>query len=971
MFCLIWFSSPVLGIDVTLQLSLIPAPITRGETLILDVLLDNGGGHPLENTTLYVPLPLGIDQWTAEVRIDGGAWVAYPGNGLIALDPIPPLGQMTIDIQVAVEQGAQATLNMAVQLLDATGILAEGVGWVNVLPNVDAGADLIADLGASITLSDPSASDGGGAIVGYHWTDHGAGGTFDDFQSLCPTYTPPAVSGVIELSLTVTDVDGGEASDSVRVRVNAAPSVEIGGDIETNEGSGLPMEQATVSDPDGWIAGIVWSDASAGGTFLPANDVIDPIYVVPEIEGCEDGFIVLTIVVTDDCGATGTDTLNVTVANINELPVVHVPEDRDVEAARQVDLSAIASDEDGWIEVQGWEQTDGMKVDLFVGSQEQHAWFEAPDVGIPTVLLFRFTAIDNCGAEVGADVRVTVLPEGGSDDTPVNDGSLLINLDVFDDRGLPMSSFDSPRDGGFITIRVSVINTGSSKIENLTVTLHDGSTIDLLSDVLDPWDSTTGTLDWLVRSGSLVGGLEIVATVMGTDEAGRTITALDAFQFLGERSASAAALVLEKTASVSEAPLGEVITYDYRMTNTGSNDLVGLTLYDDQLGWIDLPTTSLRAGEAIEVRVSYTIRESDLPGPLVNRAIATGFTPQGDKVEAEASAHIDLLDIAGGGGIASQQGNRVVISEIAWAGSVSDPADEWIELANIGTAPVDLTGWRLSWYEKTGTVPPSSQWHSIELSGVIRPMTEACWRTTALEFSSLEDGLWSVHDPRWSAPEIAAGFFVIERVHDSVIANVPANLIYGEAGNPYFELPDAGAVLFLIDADGNFVDSANAQYADKTGWPAGNILTCATMERINLSQGDFDGNWQTMSGVLTYGSDESGRGLLATAGMPNSPALETLLQDAAASVDAVLATGKVSVPIPELAASDRPIIQITALAGSIAAGGGGAVGSPELSTIRSRDGLMVEVDLENASSGAYFVWITLKNGNTLLLPLLR
>ena len=967
--CLFCISLPTWGVDLTAQLSMTPTPIGRGETLTLAVLLDNESGQPSENTTLYVPLPVGIDQWKTEVRIDGAKWVAYPANGLIELDPIPALGRMAVDIRVPVEQGSPATLTVTAQLLDATGILAEVAGWVNVLPNVDAGPDLIVELGTSTTLSDPSASDGDGAIAAYFWTDIGVGGTFDDSGALHATYTPPAVSGVIELSLTVTDVDGGESSDSLRVRVNVAPSVEIGEDVETDEGSRIQLWQTTVSDPDGWIAGIVWSDGDAGGTFLPSNDIIDPVYSVPEITGCGNGVIVLALVVTDDWGATGTDRLTVTVNNVNDLPVVYVPDDLEVAAGQRVELSAIAVDDDGWIDEQGWEQIEAIDVDLVVGSQEQHISFDAPDVEAPRELLFRFRAIDNCGAEVWGDVSVMVLPEDGPDEPPVDDSSMTINLDVFDDRGLPMSPFDLPRDEDLITVRLSVINTGSSKLEQLDANLNNRRSVGLLSDALDPWGSTTGTCDWLVRSDDLVGGLEIVATVTGIDAVGKTITASDAFRFLGERPSNNPALVLEKTVSVSEAAEGEVIVYGYRMTNPGSNNLVGLTLYDDQLGRIDFPATLLRAGEAIEVQVSYTVRESDLPGPLANRAVATGFTLQGDKVEAEAGAHVELLSVAGGAGGAPQLHGRVVISEIAWAGDPADPAGEWIELANIGTAPVDLTGWRLSWYEKTGMVPVSSQWHSIELSGVIHPLAEDAGKATKLEFVPLGNGFWSVHDPRWSTPGAAAGFFIIERAHDGVIGNIRADLVYGDSVNPYFDLPDAGASVFLIDPDGKFVDSANAQYADGTGWPAGNLVSHATMERINLSQGDFDGNWQTTSGVLTFGVDASGRGLLATAGQPNSLPLEDLLQDGAASVSPVLTSGRISVPIPELAASDRPTIQIATLTETIAAGGGGAVGRPEVSTIRSGGELTIEVNMEHALNGVYFVWISLQNGKTLLLPL--
>ncbi len=46
----------------------------------------------------------------------------------------------------------------------------------------------------------------------------------------------------------------------------------------------------------------------------------------------------------------------------------------------------------------------------------------------------------------------------------------------------------------------------------------------------------------------------------------------------------------------------------------------------------------------------------------------------------------------------------VVISEIAWAGSAKSTADEWIEIANIGTATVDVSGWNLTGVGSSGAI---------------------------------------------------------------------------------------------------------------------------------------------------------------------------------------------------------------------------------------------------------------------------
>lgn len=992
--CIVCLSLPVSGGDFSAHLSISPSPVARGETVTIGVILENASGVDLQGSTLWMPLPAGIDQWAADVRMNGGPWTAYPANGLIELDPILASMQMTVDIQVPTESSSPATLTLTCQLLDATGILATASGWVNVLPSVDAGPDLISDLGSPITLADASASDGDVLMVSNVWTDLGAGGTFDDDQSLHATYTPPALSGIIELRLTVTDADGGQSSDSLRLRVNESPRVDIGGDLTAQEDSQIALGAAIVSDTDGWIDQIQWSDAGSGGAFLPSPDVIDPIYLVPEIEGCEDGRIVLTLTVTDDGGATNSDTLTLHVSNINDPPVVAVPEDVETTAGQQVDLSATASDTDGWIEEQGWAQVDGLGVELRGGDQDQHIGFDVPDVDVRSELVFRFVARDNCGAEVWSDVIVIVLPEDGDDSTPPvvtppddgsddtpgvsppddgtdtvssRDGSISVSVDVFDERGFPMSPLDSPRVGDVITVRISVTNTGPSALSDLGVSLSNGSTVSLHSDSLDSWSSTSGTADWVVRDWT--DGLVIEATGIGTDALGNMVRASGSFEFLGEPSMETPALTLELTSSLSEAGVGESIVYEYRLTNMGSSDLVGLALLDSQLGWLDLPTSLLLSGESVEVQAVYTVCQSDLPGPLVRDAQATAFTQQGDKIETQAQASIELLTTVGGagGGSPFQQQGSVVISEIAWAGSAYDPTAEWIELANIGTSPVDLAGWRLSWYEKNGIVPRA--WRSIELSGVIQPLLAEAGEVTSMTFSPMGDGLWSVLDLRWAQAGVPTpGFFVMERSHDDVVANVSVGIVYGDQGDPYFELPDAGAAMFLVGPDGRVADSANAQYADQAGWPAGSALTGATMERINLSQGDFDGNWQTSSGVLTYGADLLGRGLTATAGRPNSLALDILLRDAVSSLDVSSLDGSVSVSIPTVADNNRPSIQIGALAGSLGAGGGGAVLLPSISTARSSAGLTLSVDLSSASSGCYFVWITGRNGATFVLP---
>ena len=128
----------------------------------------------------------------------------------------------------------------------------------------------------------------------------------------------------------------------------------------------------------------------------------------------------------------------------------------------------------------------------------------------------------------------------------------------------------------------------------------------------------------------------------------------------------------------------------------------------------------------------------------------------------------------------------IVINEIAWMGSLPKAGEtasaaagnEWMELANIGGEPVDLTGWILGAQDGTPR---------IEFSGTIA----------------------------------TGGFFLLERTNDDTIPGVSADQLYTGA------ISNSGEFLSLRNAAGAAVDSVDAS----TGWPAGDNTTKDTMQR--------------------------------------------------------------------------------------------------------------------------------------------
>jgi hypothetical protein len=147
----------------------------------------------------------------------------------------------------------------------------------------------------------------------------------------------------------------------------------------------------------------------------------------------------------------------------------------------------------------------------------------------------------------------------------------------------------------------------------------------------------------------------------------------------------------------------------------------------------------------------------------------------------------------------------VIISEIAWAGTAASSADEWIELLNPGTAPVDLSGWVLT---DGGDI-------RLTLRGILGP----------------------------------GAFFLLERTDDDTVRDIPADWVYTGS------LSNAGETLLLLDPAGNIVDAANR---DGGPWPAGSSAPApASMERAALDE-DSDLAWCTNDGIHRNGLDAAG-----------------------------------------------------------------------------------------------------------------
>jgi len=135
----------------------------------------------------------------------------------------------------------------------------------------------------------------------------------------------------------------------------------------------------------------------------------------------------------------------------------------------------------------------------------------------------------------------------------------------------------------------------------------------------------------------------------------------------------------------------------------------------------------------------------------------------------------------------------VVINEIAWMGTENSSNDEWIELYNNSSSPINMSGWKIISNNKTPNI-------------------------------TLKNKIPS------------KGFFILERTDDTTLSGIEANLIYKGSLN------NNGEYLKLINANGKIIDEIDCSKE----WFFGDNETKKTMERINtLINGNNLANWQT------------------------------------------------------------------------------------------------------------------------------
>ena len=238
---------------------------------------------------------------------------------------------------------------------DADTVAVQVLGS-NKAPIANAGPDQNLTLPASTAKLDGSASsDPDGTITTYAWTKiSGPSGGDIASPGSAKTDVNNLVAGTYTYQLTVTDNMGatGTATTHVTVGVssNKPPVANAGNDFSTNDNF-VYLSAGASYDPDGSIAGFMWSQVSGPNT----PTVLSGNTMFPTVQGLVAGTYVYRVRVTDNMGSTGQDDVSFTV-NANKSPIAIVPKEFIITLPNgEADINASQSyDPDGTIVSFSW-----------------------------------------------------------------------------------------------------------------------------------------------------------------------------------------------------------------------------------------------------------------------------------------------------------------------------------------------------------------------------------------------------------------------------------------------------------------------------------------------------------------------------------------------------------------------------------------------------------------------------------------
>jgi hypothetical protein len=214
---------------------------------------------------------------------------------------------LTFELSATDNEGAVSTEAISLQVLP-----------VNLAPVAVAGDDVTVNPDVVATLSGLSSTDEDGTISEYEWKQTAGTDvtlTGDDSETLSFTPSTSIEGETLTFSLTVTDNEGANHTDSVDVYINEHP-VAVANKYQIVENGYEVSIDANESTDDGTIVSYLWAQTAGTSAVITNADSAMPTFTT---DFSDDEKVTFEVTVTDDMGLSSTDSVDIDVVKINRF----------------------------------------------------------------------------------------------------------------------------------------------------------------------------------------------------------------------------------------------------------------------------------------------------------------------------------------------------------------------------------------------------------------------------------------------------------------------------------------------------------------------------------------------------------------------------------------------------------------------------------------------------------------------------
>jgi hypothetical protein len=239
--------------------------------------------------------------------------------------------------------------SFSVRVVDQGGLVATSsflinVNEVNVDPTLDPIADEMVNTGDMVSITAmASDTDLPANTLTFSLTTFPTGMTIDSVSGLIEWDTTGATAGVHDVEVTVSDGEGGSATQSFTVTVNVAPVLDVA-DTNVDENTPLSYDLTNFLSDDNLPGDTHTFERVSGPDGLTVSAVGVLNWTPSEDQGPESYMV--TVRVTDQMGLTAESTFTIMVNETNTVPVIDPIADQDINQGDVLNIDVDASDTD-------------------------------------------------------------------------------------------------------------------------------------------------------------------------------------------------------------------------------------------------------------------------------------------------------------------------------------------------------------------------------------------------------------------------------------------------------------------------------------------------------------------------------------------------------------------------------------------------------------------------------------------------